>query len=462
MGHQYWLQLSELFQEHTLLSLGLILLSALLGGLLSWVIFRDRLKQRILIDQIERERDMAPLRERLTLSDALSQQLTEKNTALQVDLDQLTNQLHLCAIELAGVRSGNLVQEKHFREEIDRILGLRKDLVQEFEQLVARQLQTQQKQFSLSSEQKIDSLLMPLQRQLQDFRSRMDEVHTHDIAQTHQLLGQIQQLQKQSQQIGEDAVQLTKALKGNNKLQGNWGEWVLQRLLEQSGLHEGREFKTQVSHTSELGKKLQPDVVLYLPGDKHIVVDSKVSLIAYNLWVNSATEAEQKNYEKDLVQSIRQHIKDLSGKGYEQLESLQGLDFVVMFIPIEAAFATALQLCPELLGDAYAKNVVLAGPTTLMSILRCIETLWQREKQDKNVETIVVEAGKLHDHFVRFLESMNEVGQALERAKGAHDQAQARLSGGRGNLIKRVQNLQALGAKTQKVMMIDQFSIDEV
>ncbi len=451
MNQHFWTHLTELLRQSPaeLILLGLLL--AIGGAIVTWSYLRLSYSSQLFI-----------VREQMALKAQGYIELSSRNAELKLQNDGLSARVECLLTDLAQERTRSMEQQKYTQAEIARLSALKQSMTGEFERLVTQQLKVQQQQFSHSSEQRLDSLLSPLQRQLNEFRVKVDEMHKHDIAQTHQLLGQIKQLQGQSQKIGEDAVALTHALKGSQKMQGNWGEWILQRLLEQSGLHEGREFVTQLSEKGGDGNRLQPDVVLNLPGDRHIVVDSKVSLLAYEAWVNSASASQKELFEQNLLQSIRQHIKSLSGKQYQHIPALDSLDFVVMFIPVEPAFTAALQICPGLLGEAYAKNVVLAGPTTLMSILRCIEILWQRDKQDRNVETIVVEAGKLHDHFVRFVDSIKDVGVAIERAQKAHEQALARLAGGKGNLIRRVKNLQELGAKTQKNLDSSMTVADEV
>lgn len=253
-------------------------------------------------------------------------------------------------------------------------------------------------------------------------------------------------------------MNLAQALKGNNKAQGNWGEVVLERLLEESGLQKGREYETQVSYTSEDGNRRMPDVIIHLPEKKDIVIDSKVSLSDYEKYCSSDDEQAQKLYLNAHVSSLRNHIKNLSVKDYERLTGVNALDFVFIFIPIEAAFLLALQQEPNLYREAYDKHIILVSPTTLLATLRTVENIWRYEKQNKNAEQIAKEAGALHDQFVMLLDAMDNIHNYLTKTQDAYNVARARLQTGRGNLVKRVDDIRRLGAKTKK--RIDETLID--
>jgi DNA recombination protein RmuC len=257
------------------------------------------------------------------------------------------------------------------------------------------------------------------------------------------------ELQKQAQKIGEDAINLAQALKGNSKAQGNWGEVILERLLEESGLQKGREYDTQMSFTNDEGSRRMPDVIIHLPEQKDIVIDSKVSLL----------EQERKIYLNAHINSLRAHIKGLNLKDYDKLEGVRALDFVFIFIPIEAAFMLALQHEPNLYREAYDKHIILVSPTTLLATLRTVENIWRYEKQNKYAEQIAKEAGDLHDKFVLLVEAMDALDVQLKRTQEAYSKTRERLDSGRGNLITRVNNLRKLGAKTKK--RLDSKLLDE-
>ena len=267
--------------------------------------------------------------------------------------------------------------------------------------------------------------------------------------------------------ISEDAINLTRALKGDNKVQGNWGEMILERVLEESGLQKGREYQTQGSFSSEEGRRLRPDVIIHLPEGKDVVVDSKVSLNAYEAYSSAESEAEARNALKEHVSSIRSHVIGLSGKDYSALEGIGSLDFVLMFVPIEAAFLKAMEEDSNLFSQAFEKNIMIVCPSTLLVTLRTMQNAWRTEYQNQNALEIAKKAGALYDQFVLFTEALTDVGDKLNRAQGAYDKVIKRISSGRGNLVRRSQELQKLGAKTKKKMPesllsdLDEEEIDE-
>lgn len=355
-------------------------------------------------------------------------------------------------------------REKNWQAELALLTNARDSLSKEFENIANKLFDQKQEQFSRAAKSQLETVILPFRDQLQEFRTRVDEAQRQDIAQHHQLMGQISELQKQSHQIGLDAVNLANALKGNNKVLGNWGELILARILEQMGLQQGREYDLQVSHRDEDGRRLQPDVVVYLPDDKDIVIDAKVSLRAYERYICAGNDDERAQALKDHVDSVRAHIRNLSGKNYAEVIKKGSVDLVCMFIPVEAAFVSAVQQAPELLHDAYDKKIVLVSPSSLFVVLRAASALWQRDRQDRNVEQIVEAAGRLYDQFVRFVESLQDVGTGLDRANKAYETAMNRLRLGNGNLVKRTEDLRRLGAKTGKNLpksVLDQAQLDE-
>jgi DNA recombination protein RmuC len=361
-------------------------------------------------------------------------------------IETLRNQKNDLELLLAKTEARWQEKEYSYAEKLELLRASQESLTKEFERIANRLFDDKQQQFAKLSSTQIETIIQPFHQQLRDFHQRVDDFHRQDIAHRSQLMGQISELQKQSLQIGQDAAKLTNALK-NNKTQGSWGEVVLERVLEQAGLEKGREFATQVSLTDEHGNRFQPDAIIYLPDAKHVVVDAKVSLNAYERYVNAESSDVRFAGLKEHIDSVRTHIKSLASKDYHRLPGIHTLDFVCLFIPIEAAFVALAQNAPEVLREAYEKKIILVSPSSLLLVLKIVDSLWQREKQDRNVEFIVASAGKLHDQFVRFVESMNEIGVGLDRAKSAHLQAWSRLTEGRGNLVKRVNDLQRLGAK---------------
>ncbi|WKD51436.1 DNA recombination protein RmuC [Microbulbifer spongiae] len=336
-----------------------------------------------------------------------------------------------------------LVEQRQVMEQMRRALG------EQFENLANRIFEEKQQSFMRRSEDSLRKSLNPLERQLGDFRKRVEHVYDRENAERNTLLGQIKALREQTQRIGDKTLDLTAALKGDRKFQGSWGEVVLERLLEESGLRKGWEYETQVSLTSD-GCRRQPDVIVRLPENKDLIIDAKVSLVGYERYNAAQTDEARAQALKQHVNALRNHISGLNKKAYERLEGVRTLDFVFIFLPIEAAYLLAMQAAPDLFRFAYDKQIVLVSPTSLMATLRTVENIWRYEKQNKNAEKIADEAGRLHDQFALVLESLDALGDRLRQAEDAYQQTYKRLASGRGNAVKRIDNLRKLGAKTRK------------
>lgn len=354
--------------------------------------------------------------------------------------------------QLAGANETIRQERKHFNEQIALLQSARSELTREFENLANKIFENKQQSFNQQSKILLDSTLDPLRNQLVDFRKKVEDAYDKENAERNRLAGQIQELQKQAQKIGEDAVNLAQALKGQNKTQGSWGEVILERLLEESGLQKGREYDTQVSLSTVEGLRLIPDVIIHLPENKDIVIDAKCSLVDYEKYCSTDDEQARQNFLAGHINSIRQHIKGLSIKDYEKVEGIKALDFVFIFIPIEAAFMLALQEEPGLYREAYDRHIILVSPTTLLATLRTVENIWRYEKQNKNAERIAKEAGALHDQFVLLLESVDAMGASLNKTHEAYNKVRDRLQAGRGNLVRRVDQIRRLGASTKKII----------
>ncbi len=397
----------------------LLLLAAgaglVLGVLLCWVVLAMRHQRREQQAQLEHSQALSELR--------------EENGRLQE--------------RLAG-------DSRAASEKLELLQKARKQLEDEFSNLANRIFEEKSQRFLKTNRETLSATLDPLRSQLKDFRSRVEDVYDRETRDRLSLRHELTTLKELNQRMSEDAVNLTRALKGDKKAQGNWGEIVLERVLEESGLRKGHEYETQFSATSSSGQRRQPDVIVRLPEGRDIVVDSKVSLVAYDRYVACEDEVERKLALAEHVQAVKQHIDGLSLKEYEQLEGINSLDFVLLFIPIESAFMAAFDSDPGMFTRAYDKQIIVVSPTTLLATLRTVQTLWRYEHQNRNAEKIAAQAGAIHDQFARVLESLSEVGRHLDKAHESWDKTRARLASGRGNLVKRVQDLEKLGARTKR------------
>ncbi len=393
---------------------------------------------------------------RLAVGDAEKQHLQASNESLSGQIQYLQSENNQLNTRYAELDARTRAEQKALDEKIQLLQQNRQQLTGEFENLANRIFDEKAQKFSTSSQQMLDGTLSPLKTQLNDFRKKVEEVYSHESKERHLLKEQITQLREESLRISEDANNLTRALKHDNKTQGNWGELSLARALEMCGLREPEEYQTQVAMKAEDGSRQIPDVVVHLPGGKDVIIDSKVSLLAYARYFEAGDDADGDSEAlraaalKDHIASVRNHIKELSEKSYDSLVGVNTLDYVMLYIPIEGASTLALQSDKSIWGDAYSKNIVLVSPTNLLAILRSVETIWRHERQNKNAEKIAVEAGRLHDHFVLFAQSLEDIGKHLQKAQKSYETSFERLNSGRGNLLKRVANLKTLGAKTKK------------
>ncbi len=357
--------------------------------------------------------------------------------------------------ELAALRS-TLEQSERAAEEKLKLLGeARQQLSHEFQTLAQRIFEEKSERFTKQNRENIEGTLNPLREQLLEFRKRVDDVYDKESKDRTSLRAELSHLKELNQRMSVEALNLTRALKGDNKAQGNWGEVVLERVLEESGLRKGHEYETQVALPNAEGRRVQPDVVVHLPDAKDIVIDAKVSLIHYERYCNAETDAERDTALKQHIASVRSHIDGLSIKQYENLPGVRSLDFVLIFIPIESAFLAAFEHDPALFRSAYEKNIIVVSPTTLLATLRTVQTIWRYERQNTNAEAIARQAGSLHDQFARVLEALQDVGRHLDRSRTAYELTLDRFSRGKGNMVKRVADFAKLGAKSKRSLPAD-------
>ncbi len=320
-----------------------------------------------------------------------------------------------------------------------------------FENLANSILEKKSEKFTHLNKENIENLLKPLRAKISSFESKVENSEKESVKRHAQMKEQLRNLNQQNLKISEEALNLTKALKGNTKTQGSWGEMILERVLERSGLQKGSEYTVQDSFRMDNGRYLRPDVVIHLPGNRKMIVDSKVSLTAYERYVNTTDYKEkERNLKKHLV-SLQKHVEELSRKDYQRLYEMESPNFVLLFIPVEAAFAVASNANPQLYGEAFDQNIILVTPTTLLAVLGTVDSMWQNEHQTQNAVEIATRAGKLYDSFVSLITQFEKVGRQLNSTQKTYDTAMRKLTG-RGNLIRKVEKLKELGAKTGKQM----------
>jgi DNA recombination protein RmuC len=342
------------------------------------------------------------------------------------------------------------MQREKQQEQEQHLAGLQQKFKLEFEHLAAKILDEKTAKFTESNKTNLDAILNPLKENLKAFEQKVEKVYKDESDERNMLKGVISQLMVQSKQIQEEAGNLTKALKGDNKRQGNWGEIILERVLERSGLIRDREYRIQASLSHVEGSRMQPDVLIDLPDEKHIVIDAKVSLTAYERLVCAGTEEERLIHLKQHILSIKGHIQNLSGKNYQDLYQINSPDFVLLFIPIESSFGIAVQEDAELFNYAWDRKVVIVSPSTLLATLRTIASVWKQERQNRNVLEIARLSGSMYDKFVGFLTDMESIGKNIRQSQDSYDKALNKLSTGAGNLSSTSEKIKKLGAKTSK------------
>ncbi|MEN8787931.1 MAG: DNA recombination protein RmuC [Flavobacteriaceae bacterium] len=366
----------------------------------------------------------------------------EEKERLRTDKERLglLNSRHEADME--NLRQKN----KEQKEEVEKV---QQRLSREFEIMANKILDEKSQKFTKQNKENLENILNPLKEKIKTFEDKVEKTHKESIDYHAALRQQIFGLKELNEQMSKEAVNLTRALKGDSKIQGNWGELVLERVLEKSGLEKDREYSVQQSFVNRDGSRVLPDVIINLPDGKKMVIDSKVSLTDYERYINSEEE-ERSGHLKNHIASLKKHVEQLSSKKYEDLYEMESPDFVLMFIPIEPAFAIALNNDNDLYNKAFAQNIVIVTPTTLLATLRTIDSMWSNEKQQRNAIEIARQAGALYDKFEGFIGDLTRVGTKMDAAKGEYEEAMKKLYKGHGNLISRVENLKKMGAKAKK------------
>ena len=401
---------------------------------------------KILQDEIfKKDEEIGELRENIS---SIKAHLDEKNNQLQELKENYRRALEEMK-ELQDVNNKNQAliatlnttikeQNKNIEEKLALLSENKDKLTKEFHYIANKVLENNSKKFSEQSSQSVKEIITPVKLQIEEFKKRVDDIYDKEAKERNTLLHEIKTLKELNEKMSQDALNLTNALKGETKQQGTWGEMILERVLESSGLREGEEYEREVSLKSEGGERFRPDVIVKLPGDRQIIIDAKTSLTNYERYISSNSE-EEKNKELKLhINSIKEHIKELSKKDYEKLSGVNSLDFIFMFIPVEGALLVALKNDPTLYDKAFREHIVLVSPTTLLVALRAVENSWRYEKQAQNIKEVTIKAEKLYTKFVGFLKDFENIGKSIKKSEESYNDALKKLSTGRGNIIRQI------------------------
>ena len=427
-----------------------LLIGSLLGIALCYLLLQRSIRQAQRQQQALFDAQQQQLQQQLDHSDDMIDKLHIDNEQYKIQVASMTQE----KIELmTKVSELNAIHQQlidSHQQQLTLIKANEEALKTQFSHLAQQALEKKSEDFAKDNQRNIDALLAPLKAQLGDFKQQVQHSHDAETKQRHELKHEIHSLKQLNQQMAQDAINLTKALKGDNKQQGNWGEIILERILQESGLRDGHEYQTQSHHRNDDGKAYRPDVIVHLPDNKDIIIDSKVSLTGYERYFNSDDELERQLALKEHIQSLRSHIKELGAKDYHQLKGVRTLDYVLLFIPIEPAFLLAIEHEPNLISYALDHNIMLVSPTNLLVALRTINNLWRIDQQNKNAQIIAQKASKLYDKIRLFGDDLLNVSQHINKANQSVELAIKKLSTGKGNIISQVQGFSDLGVEIKK------------
>lgn len=382
------------------------------------------------------EQNYAKQEEKLTILIKRNEDLVDLNNTLNIKVREAQIQVR--------------EQEKQNAEKLQMLKEHRGEIKEEFSQLAAKIFEGNSKEFSKLSQANLSSLMKPMENQLSDFKKQINSLYSDESKERAMLKQEIISLKELNQQISQDAINLTNALKGEKKQQGIWGEMILEKVLESSGLRKGIEYTREVALKNDEGKTYRPDVLVHLPDKRDLIIDAKTSLNAYERFISAETAELKDLHLNEHVKALRNHIKELGSKNYEKLLGINTLDFIFMFVPIEGALALALEKDASLYDDAFKQQILLVGPTTLLIAMRAIENVWKYEKQNQNAKEIASRAGALYDKFVNFSDDMVRMSKQFDTLQNSFESAKKRLSEGKGNIVRQVEQLKEMGAKTTK------------
>ncbi len=430
------------------------LIGAVVGAIVVKFLVTNKLNQQQELLRQQRETELAVLTERLSSQTALAQQSAQSAQQqaheARIKLDQQQTQLSDYQARVAELTARLDAERLQATEKLALLEAARSEFGHQFQLLANTILEEKSKKFTEQNQVNLGGILLPLQEKIKEFQTQVADTYDKDSKERLTLKNEIERLATLNGKISEDAINLTQALKGNNKTQGIWGEMVLETVLESSGLRRGEEYQVQNSFEREEGGLHRPDVIIHLPEQRHMIVDAKMSLVAYERYVSATNDEERAESRKQHLVSVRAHIKGLSDKNYQTLTGLKAPDFVMLFIAVEPAFMLAFSHDQSLFNDALAKNVLLVSPSTLLANLRTIAYIWRQEQQNRNAQEIAQQCAKLYDKFVGFVEDLDDVGKKLGQTQKSFDDAKSKLSTGRGNLIRQAEQVKNLGVKPTK------------
>jgi DNA recombination protein RmuC len=432
-----------------LISILLLAVGLILGYFIAY--FKQKSSQGLSPEEavvLEREREEAL--QNVSRLEERNQNLSAQLKDSEQEYKQAEQHANNAEKELAKLNANYRNLKERLSEQKQEMEALQERFKDEFENLANKILEEKSKKFTEQNKEKLDQLLKPLGEKMEAFKKKVEETHKDEVEARGSLKAELKNLMELNQQMAKEANDLTKALKGESKTQGSWGEVILQRILEKSGLTKGREYEVEEHHTLDDGSRLRPDVVVHLLDEKRLIIDSKVSLTAYERFASATEEDEQQRALKQHVSSLRTHVKTLSAKNYQQLYGGKSPDFVLLFVPIESALGAALQFDSSLYYEAFDKNIVIVSPSTLLATLATIDSVWKQKRLEVNAMEIAERGGALYDKFASFVESMQDIGQRIRQTQDSYDQAMGRLSEGHGNVIRQVEMLRELGAKSTK------------
>ncbi len=430
-----------------------LFIGIIIGGAIGWLAAKSKFGQPQLFSKEQFEFQQSEI-SRLKVETAQFQEATSRLQSSLNESKHILDGERENGLQLTKMLSEAQTDNKNLKERIDEqkkeIEQINSKLTTEFKNIANTILEEKSRSFTEHNKQSLDSILNPLKDRIEEFKKQVETTYEKETRDTMSLKEEVRRLAEQNIKISEDANNLTRALKGNTKTQGNWGEFVLEKILERSGLEKDREYKLQASSKNVDGDIIRPDVVVMLPDEKHIIIDSKVSLTAYESLVNAENDEERERFTRDHINSLRSHLKLLGDKNYQTAESFNSPELVLMFVPIEASFGIAVQTDKDLFNYAWDKKIVIVSPSTLLATLVTISSIWKQEKQTRNAIDIASKSGALYDKFVGFVDDLKEVGKKMDSAKDSYKDAMSKLTEGKGNIVRSIENLKTLGAKATK------------